>query len=250
MKIWPRVRSEPRPIFFIHIMRTAGTSFRSMLEGIFDEPEIYPGQERIKRLGRYPELDEVLRDKEMVTRARLVVGHYPYVLRSIWPDPPVTCTILRDPVQRTISILKFARLRRRQFSKDTPLTEVFEDRRFNQAMIRDYQTKVFALPDLSVSKGVNYPAPMPLSIEAAKERVGSCDLVGLTERFEETIDAFEASTRIRLPESVHVNRSTSTEEVDDALRARIEEVTSMDRELVDFANEMMNSRSSRARARE
>lgn len=224
------------PLFLIHVMRTAGTSLRRMLEQAFGAASVYPTAEIIERHGRYPNLAEVIDDRDRVLTARFVVGHYPFVLRSLWPRPPFTSTLLRDPVERTISVLKFARLRRKHLGPSTSLAEVFEDEELNAAMIRNYQTKVFSIRRLDDTKGVNLPIPdSMLSLELAKQRLEECDFVGLTERFDDSIEAFRMKTAISLPDVVHTNRSQTDDSVDEPLRTRIMEATALDAELVDHA---------------
>lgn len=75
-----RKRATPdpcKPIFFIHVMRTAGTSFREMLEEHFDLSEVYPTDEAIKQRGRYPNLTELLDEQSQVLASRLGFGHLP-----------------------------------------------------------------------------------------------------------------------------------------------------------------------------
>lgn len=230
-----------RPVFFIHIMRTAGTSFREMLEEHFGPTGVYPKEEAIKRRGRYPNLTELLDERSQVLASSLVFGHYPFVLRSLWPEPPCTVTLLRDPVERTISIMKFARLRRPQFEPSTPLAQVFDDDEFRAAMIQNYQTKVFAIPRLDDAHGVNVPLPdRSVSVELAKERLEACDTVGLTGRFADSVDAFQRSTNIELTQRVHTNQSRSEETINETLRTRIAETTALDAELVDYAHGILD----------
>lgn len=212
-----------------------------MLEKSFEPTDVYPTPETISRFGRYPNLHELLKDPHQVISARLVVGHYPFVLRSLWPCPPVTGTLLRDPIERTVSTLKFARLRRRQFNASTSLPDVFDDDELRAAMIHNYQTKVLSIPRLDERHGVNVPATRTsVSIELAKERLEMCDFVGVTERFAESIDAFQRSTHIALSEAVHTNQSGSGESADESLRARIMEETALDAELVDYAHGLLD----------
>ena len=85
---------EGPPVFVLHIMKTGGTSLveglralaspRPCLTGIF--------------------LDElVLMPRYVLERVPLVAGHLGYEALALLPSEFVTCVVLRDPVERTLS---------------------------------------------------------------------------------------------------------------------------------------------------
>lgn len=96
-----------RPIFFCHIPKTAGTSLRMALEQVFAPHAILPDAYMMARHGgRYPPLS-VFRPSLAASpdSVRLMRGHYPLAARELLRQP-LTVTVLRDPVQRSISELR------------------------------------------------------------------------------------------------------------------------------------------------
>lgn len=103
-----RRRSAPArelELISIHIPKTAGTSFRNTLEGVY-------GREGVVRLdiGLIRQetriWEELYSDATLPSQTRVVHGHFSYPLLTgrfpVDPDLPVI-TWLRDPVQRVIS---------------------------------------------------------------------------------------------------------------------------------------------------
>lgn len=93
-----------RPVFFMHIPKTAGTSVRLAIEEHFSESEIVPDLAAAN--GNYPPY-EVLADavRDRTDQIKLLRGHYPYCARNILDDP-VTIVVFRDPMKRTISTIR------------------------------------------------------------------------------------------------------------------------------------------------
>ena len=54
------------------------------------------------------------------------MGHYPYVASQLLGEDPVTLTILRDPVERTISYLKHCK-RYHDHHRELSLEEIYRD---------------------------------------------------------------------------------------------------------------------------
>jgi hypothetical protein len=83
-----------RPLFFLHIMKTAGTALTYALEQMALD---------------WPRLTDLLVDHlvclppPLLADALLIAGHLPYEALSLLPSGGAVCTVLRDPVARTLS---------------------------------------------------------------------------------------------------------------------------------------------------
>ena len=92
---------DTRPWYFLHIPKTAGTTFRVLLENQFAIDEICPAYE-------FHELKQYA-DHEL-NRFRLFRGHLGYNLVNYLPVAPRVLTILRNPLERVVS--HFEQIRR------------------------------------------------------------------------------------------------------------------------------------------
>ncbi|WP_261503040.1 sulfotransferase family protein, partial [Burkholderia multivorans] len=82
------------PVYFLHIPKTGGSSLISFLEDQFDRDEVCPAQV----------LDELFAlPKEAVDRYKLFRGHHWYGIEAFVGRRLTHITMLREPVQRTVS---------------------------------------------------------------------------------------------------------------------------------------------------
>ncbi|MFZ6021909.1 MAG: sulfotransferase family 2 domain-containing protein [Patescibacteria group bacterium] len=81
-------------IYFSHIPKTAGTTLRSFISQFFPEDRIFSAQ-----------LWNELENPEMTDWSKydFVSGHFGHALTTYLPDNTKTITMLRDPIQRTVS---------------------------------------------------------------------------------------------------------------------------------------------------
>lgn len=91
-------------VYYLHIPKTAGTSFIATLDSLFDYNSIYPEKvwhELLKKppndLGKY----------------KLIRGHFGYNVLPLLHKKPIYLTMLRDPIERTIS--QYEHIRRDRF---------------------------------------------------------------------------------------------------------------------------------------
>ena len=107
---------EPPPRFFVaHMQKTAGTALRDRLRATFPESQIYPngtdGPDARIAVISVAHLQErwAARGDEI----RLLTGHFPVRTVELLDAPLPTMTVLRDPVERTLSFLRHQAARSR-----------------------------------------------------------------------------------------------------------------------------------------
>jgi hypothetical protein len=99
-------------IFFMHVPKTAGSSFRRFLERAVREAGGSVG-ERVRDgiwstdSESYPSYDEFCSDAAASYReSDLVSGHYPFHVTELLPAETQIVTVLRDPLERVVSHVK------------------------------------------------------------------------------------------------------------------------------------------------
>jgi len=213
--------------FFVHVMKTAGTTFVRQLRRQFPDEAIYPcpgldwtAPTDVEAYINVPRLLAV----PPARRAQIQVftGHFPFMARDLLDPQLVTLTVLREPVARTISILKQCKRREDRF-RDATLEEVYDDRRTYRFFVENHQTKVFALAPEDNEVAVN----CGLTIDDARfaracENLERVDVVGLTERY----DDFVGAVRERFgwwPEGVDLDERANVSGGDATVRAEFRE---------------------------
>jgi hypothetical protein len=226
--------------FFIHIPKTAGTSFRKMLYRQFPGEDTYPTHEEIVLNGGvYPferELAEV--DRRRSDRALLLVGHYGFGAgrRFFGHDDFARLTFVRAAVPRAVSnLLHFKR--HAPNMRDLSLEAIFERARpsVSNAQVR----ALSALPGPCTER----------HLEIAKVNLQRCDFVGVTERFDESLFVASQQFGWNLGARVDTNRRPAdSPEVPPSLMTELEAANDLDRELYEFALRVFENRLRSARS--
>ena len=201
---WSRgaeARQAARPLCFLHVMKTAGTSLSHVL---------------IELAGTWPYLADLLVDdlvclpNAVLTNTMLIAGHLPYEALELLPDNIASCTVVRDPLERTLS--HHAHLNTVLADRDLPPVpiEEFVSSPLYHPLWQDYQSRqlvhrvglssawrAYSPVAEAGARGISGPdaayplqslfdsTPLELSGEplaqAALERLEAVDLVGTTD---------------------------------------------------------------------
>jgi hypothetical protein len=235
----PVVDTGPR-FFVAHMQKTAGTALRDRLRATFPDEQIYPNRSD----GPDPRISVIsvahLRARWAARggQIRLLTGHFPVRTVELLDAPFVTMTILRHPVERTLSFLRHQAERRQRGAKEeTPLVEIYDDPFRFKHMIQNHMIRTLSLsPDEMLDHdGVLTPIPYtPQRLERAKEALAGVDLFGLQEHFDDFCDELADRYGLEVDESVRSN-TTELAEVPDGLADRIAEDNALDMELYEYA---------------
>jgi hypothetical protein len=99
--------ARPQPVLFLHIPKTAGTSFLLMLHNAFSDRRVL----RIHPIDAYTQdLINVIVDAEL-DQVSCVAGHFPIHLFQSCLDRFHPFTMLRNPVDRVLSLFRFYKLK-------------------------------------------------------------------------------------------------------------------------------------------
>ena len=162
--------SEPAqpPFFFVHNMKTGGASLRQHLYANFQPGEIYPVPDRDDMDRAW--LVDYLLGLSPARRAsfRGYAGHFPFVVTRLLGIDVVTLTIVRDPVDRTISYLKHCK-RYHEQHHDLSLEEIYCDEFHFPCFIHNHQAKIFSMKNAPVRSAGN-ESPIRLMIGSSALR--------------------------------------------------------------------------------
>jgi hypothetical protein len=261
--------------FFVHVMKTGGTSFVFQLSRNFAPDAVYPDIASDRRSPTdaepYASLTALERlAPERRDAIRIYTGHLPLAARGLMGPDLVTLTLLRDPVDRTVSVLKhFKRLWPRY--GDLSLDAIYDDELVYRHFVEHYQTRMFALAETdgtrsfasvtdyaTLRRALEDPAHASAALaagavvtidndrlERAKANLATVDVIGVNESFAAFVEQLRGEygwwpSGERF--DARANVSSEPWEAGDELRARIERDNPFDRELYEHARELIAAR--------
>ena len=242
--------NNPERYFFIHIQKTSGTSLRRHLLANFSREEIYPPNQEG---GLQDFLSTYLAGgllaalpPEIQARFKLFHGHMPYATsqRLSFDTAPRTFTLLREPIERTLSVLGQKKRQRAELA-ETSLEDIYNDRGIFEGQILNHQAKNFAIPDDSdLLAGFN---PYPVGVEElalAKENLSKVDVIGLQSDMPAFLDNLAHSFKWKiLEEEVRENiGNTRADDIPQSLRDRIAEDNQVELEFYQYAVDLVKQR--------
>jgi hypothetical protein len=233
-------------LFFVHVMKTGGTTFRRRLvhefgpEAVFpysqlDPPELQPNYQ-LDRLTSLP--------PERLARIKAFSGHFPYFATKLVPRPSLVVTLLRDPVDRTISYLK-QHHRDRGLGPERSLESIYDIDMHRQMHMLNYQVRVFASTAEEGVRSVMHPLDIDQHrMELAKEHLEQVDIVGITEQYDEFLS--RVVQRLGWDAGVQISSQRVSEPVavPDSLRRRIAAENEADLEFYAYARELLAAKAS------
>ena len=176
------------------------------------------------------------------------MGHYPYVASQLIDAEPVTFTLVRDPVERTISYLKHCK-RYHEQHRDLTLEEIYHDEFHFRCFIENHQAKIFSIT--AADHVESYMDVIDIDdrrLALAKTNLEQVDVLGVQERYGEFIDELRQRFGWRFDRGG--NRRVSREDWDVApgFRTRIARDNAADVDLYEHAR-TLQERQRRSRTR-
>lgn len=263
---------EDRCFLFLHLMKTGGSTLLAHLEENFPAGTLYPDP-RTDPLATYDGLEygslERLRTVGMAGRDRFraYAGHFPHLAVDI-VVPDVTLTVLRDPVERAVSMLRQVQAAEAAGGAVLrPLEAIYDQDPSRWMVIQDYQVRQFALTAAELAErgalidghfpGNERPAAdvahyMYVALdderfERAVAALESVDVVGLQSDFDGFLEELYRRFRWRLPSFYRRRVASDEAPVDPALVRRIAEDNAYDVEFHARAVALVGRRSASGR---
>lgn len=230
--------------FIAHMQKTAGTSLRDRFRNHFPIEAIYPNASD----GNDARLSVISVDHLLAQWAvrgeeiRVLTGHFPLSVLDLIDADFVTVSVLRPPVERTLSYLRHQQKINVE-DREKSLEEIYDDPFRWEAMIVNHMTRTLGLRtedygDGGVLTTVPYDDAL---LERAKAGLAGLDLFGLQPHFEDFCAELSARYQLTLGDPV---RSNTTEPTDapPGLVERIIADSPLDLALYDYAVELYEAR--------
>lgn len=258
----------PPPVLFVHVMKTGGTTLFRHLREHYAPEEIYPSRQLDIQTEAGSRVDPSVHllhlsmpylaalPDERRRRIRAYVGHFPYVAREILGGGLVTVTILRDPVERALSLLRqrkrgvpWAQDRSRSSrSESATLEEIYARPFVYEMLIHNHQTKVFSMQRSDQPE--TYMDVIDVDgarLALAKANLANVDVLGVTEQYDHFLEDVEHrfGWQVKRQARSNVTPVHHRYPVSDALRRQIAADNAIDIELYEYAKDLVAMRRSR-----
>lgn len=230
--------------FFVHVQKTGGTALQMRLKEQFTESEIYPNASDAAddaAIANFYVPHLVDRWSARGEEIRMLTGHFPLCTGELLGGGFTTLTLLREPVERTLSYLRHSR-DHTPGDRDKSLEEIYDDPFRFHGFIHDHMVKMLALRSEEMTDGMlTRFDPSRAHLERATENLQGVDVVGTQERFDDLCGELERRFGWDLGAPRFANR-TRREDVPDSFRRRIALDNALDIELYDFAVDLVSER--------
>jgi Sulfotransferase family len=226
--------------FFVHVMKTGGTTFVQHIEANFRPDEVYPPAERgPQRRASYYMIDQLLNlPAERRRTIKAYVGHFPYVVSTLLEPRPITYTILREPVARIVSVLKdFKRYEPRL--ADLTLEEIYDDPWVFPMVVHNYQAKLFAMTrDDKLESHFDIIDVDDDRLRIARENLDQIAVLGLQEHYDDFVADVQHRFGWEYEPVPSLRVSTEGWDVSPAFRRRVAADNPADLAFYEYATEL------------
>jgi hypothetical protein len=235
--------SDPQRFFFVHMQKTAGTALFQRLKLHLDRASIYPPVASAGTIAA--SIDVAMLERyfgEHRDELRVITGHLPLCVADLLGVPFSTFTVLRDPVERTLSFLRDNKAREPK-AREMSLEAIYSDPHLFHGLIQNHMVKMLSLSAAEMTHGIMTHVEFDAErLELAKhnlaEKIG---VVGLQDQFDDFCGELTRRYGLDLGPPRFANR-TAPSPVPDGLIERIATDNELDVELYRFARRLCEER--------
>jgi len=237
----------PKRYFTVHLQKTAGTTLRDRLRNSLRPRQIYPhqsdGPDILMAIITLSHLEKrwIKRKDEI----RLVHGHFPLSTTNVLGVPFTTMSVLRPPLERTLSYLRHQREVVPE-DNDKTLEQIYGDPKRFHGIIRNHMTRMFGMSVNQMRRFDGCYGNLPDTkwlLDRAKQGVASLDYLGVQPEFETFWQELAQNEGFDISASKNSN-ATKPMDAPEALKKRIRRDNQMDFELYDYAVKLLEERGS------
>lgn len=234
---------EERRFFFVHLQKTAGTALFRRLRHHFGTDAVYP---RPSDQGTPETVLDVARLHQRLADAgdeyRVVTGHFPLCVVDLLPESYATFTVLRDPVERTLSFLRHQREVEPRFS-GWSLSEIYAQPISTGPLVQNHMVRMLSLVPEEMTEGALTDVVVDdARRHRAEENLATrIDVVGLQEHFDVFCTDLEQRFDWDLGAPLFMNR-TAMAPAEPDLREQIARDNTQDMRLYQFAVDLWHER--------
>ncbi len=233
-------------ICFIHIPKTAGMTLRKLLMG-------YYGSSHVSEVLRWYELPETPIN---LSSYKVLTGHVFYEINKLLPKKPFFITMLRKPIERSIS--QYKQISRHLLNdsekgggiKINSISEMLLDTNYI-GHFKNLQTRFIGSKfDIEIKslQDIKHARELidDVDIGLAKKRLSDFTFVGLVERIKESFDllafTFNLLPVLQIPKVNVSEEKLNQTELPDTIVQHLIELNSLDVELYQYAEELFDER--------
>jgi hypothetical protein len=231
---------EPRRFFFVHMQKTGGVSLYMRLRRQFGTEAVYPALSDGDPEAVMPQLfPNILLDRWRARRdeIRVVTGHFPLCTVNLLNTEFIIFTVLRDPVERTLSYLRHHR-DRSPGEGDRPLEEIYEDAERFRPFVENHMVKMLSLRAEEMTNGMMTVIDLDRRrLRRAKRALRELDEFGLQDDLESFAKRLAGRFGWQLGPTVHEN-VTRPADVPGSFRRRIADDNALDMDLYEYATKL------------
>ena len=169
---WKFDTNDPRRFFFMHIPKTAGTTFRKILENHAPKGHVWPDQNFLKTSGKKYPSEKILLEKYRTEMASpIFLGHYNLDILQHLSKDIIVITFLRNPYERVLSHIKHEVKVQKNIVDPNDVVE----NKLNKILYT--QSHMF-----------RFKPTNQIGLKNMKKNIGRINFIGITEEFDRSID--------------------------------------------------------------
>jgi Sulfotransferase family len=193
----------PSNVVFLHIPKTAGSSFTRILKGLYDDNAIFHKMDSNA-------LIEHLQSGEMTND--LYIGHYYYNVVDFFDTRPMLLTFLREPRDRVLSHYYYYKGQSDESLARLPpwdqhiveLTRQYSFADFISQDLPEIEKAFSNLQTRHIANSTDFEVPTSYTgraklVFAAEKHLKALDFVGIVDRFEDSLRLFQHLFNLEQP---------------------------------------------------